>query len=185
MSGDTGVAVVKSETLAIGIVLERREIDNPWQSHAWDVVAVVPGARRIDRWQLLEEGKGDDGRKWQRFHAATLTLEIHRRDTEGYLYNLSNDPPSVYVILREDEESDSGIEPFIATVCAYEAQAYLDGEVHQLEAVPMPAEIADWLHDFVHTHHVEEPRYKRKNKPYDPNKMGLGHRPPRDDGRVG
>ncbi len=175
---------MNSETISIGIVLERREIDNPWETDAWTVVAVVPGARETDEWQLLEQGEDDDGMKWQRFHAATLPLEIHRKDTEGYRYNLSNDPPSVYVIMLEDEESESGIEPFIATVCSYEAQAYLDGEVHQLEAVPMPAEIADWLFDFVKAHHVDEPFYKRKNKPHDPNKLGLGHRPPRDGDRV-
>lgn len=175
---------MNSETMAVGVVLERREIDNPWESHAWYGVAVVPHARAIDEWQLLEEGSGDDGMKWQRFHAATLTLEIHRKDTEGYRYNLANDPPSVYVIMREDEESEAGIEPFIATVCPYEAQAYLDGEVQLLESIPMPAEIADWLHDFVDTHHVDEPHYKRKRKPHDPDGIGLGHRPPQDGGRV-
>jgi len=31
------------ETLPLGIVLERRKIDNPWVDHTWRPVAVIPG----------------------------------------------------------------------------------------------------------------------------------------------
>ena len=158
--------------MSIGIVLERREIDHEWQSHEWVGVAVIPGAPEIGEWLLLDEGEG-----WKRYHAGTLKLEVFRKETEGYRYNLSNNPPMVYVVLREDEESDEELEPFLATVCPFEAQAYLDGDEDLVEPIPMPAAVAAWLSDFVEEHHVDEPKYKRKRKPYDPRKGGDVRRP--------
>ncbi len=157
-----------SESMPIGVVLERRDIDNPWQSHSWRAVAVIPGAPEVNEWRVLAKAPG-----WVRYHAGTLSLEIHRKETEGYRLNLANDPPMVYVVLRYDDEADAGIVPFLATVCPYQAQAYLDGDEDLVEPVPMPDVVAAWLTDFVAKHHVDEPRYKRKRKPYDPRKAGF------------
>ena len=41
--------------MSIGVVLERREVDHPWQSHEWVGVAVIPGAPEIGEWRLLDE----------------------------------------------------------------------------------------------------------------------------------
>ncbi len=159
--------------MSLGIVIEGREIDNPWESYAWSSVAVIPGAPEIDEWRLIAEGKG-----WKHYHASTLYLEIFRSETEGYRLNLMNKPPMVYVVLRydDDDETDDdakpGIVPFLATVCPFEAQAYLDGDEDLVEPIPMPDVVAAWLHDFVQKHHVEEPKYKRKRTPHEPREAG-------------
>ena len=36
------------DSLPVGIVLERREVDHPWQRLSWHVVAVIPGAPAAD-----------------------------------------------------------------------------------------------------------------------------------------
>lgn len=154
-----------SEVMALGIVLERREIDNPWQSHVWCAVAVIPGAPEIDQWRVLAEAPGR-----VRYHAGTLPLELHVKETEGYLLNLGTKLPSVYVVLRYDDEVEAGIAPFLATVCPYEAQNCLDGDEDLVETVPMPDAVKAWLADFVAEYHVDEPFKKRKRKPYDPRK---------------
>ena len=154
-----------TESMAIGIVIERREIDNPWESHSWNLVAVIPGAAEGDEWRVLAEEPGV-----VRYHAGTLTLEIHRRETDGYRLNLSLDPPVVYVLLRYDDEAEEGIVPFLATVCPYEAQSYLDADEDLVELVPMPDAVGAWVTDFVAKHHVDVPLYKRKRKPHDPRK---------------
>ncbi len=158
-----------SRSMPLGIVLERREIDHPWQSFEWQPVAVIPGAPQTGEWRVIAEGEG-----YTRYHAGTLPLEIHRKETEGYRYNLVNNPPVVYVLLREDDEAEAGIEPFLVTVCPFEAQAYLDGDETMLEPVPMPDAVAAWLAAYVEEHHVDEPRYKRKNKRLDPDAVGFG-----------
>ena len=163
-----------TESMALGIVLERREIDNPWESHSWNAVAVIPGAAEEEEWRVLAEEPGV-----VRYHAGTLTLEINGRDTEGYRLNLSLDPPVVYILLRFDDEAEEGIVPFLATVSPDETLAYLDGDEDLVETVPMPDSVAAWLTDFVAKHHVDEPQYKRQRKPHDPRKGGP---PPRRAG---
>ena len=49
------------ESIDLGIVIERREIDNPWQDYSWTPVAVFPGAPPLDaagEWKKLREGEG-------------------------------------------------------------------------------------------------------------------------------
>ncbi len=134
------------ESLQLGIVLERRRLDNPWQDFDWRPVAVIPGAPACDpegAWRGL--GEGED---WIRYHGGTLSLELFRSETEGYKVNLSNDPPRVFVVLRsgEDAEGAHDVVPFLVTACPYEAQDYLDSGEDIIEGVPMPCFVLDCFH---------------------------------------
>lgn len=150
--------------LDLGVVLERRDVENPWIDHSWHPVGVLPGAAPLDPrgpWTLLKEGPG-----WARFHAGTLPLELYRRETEGYKVNLAQQPPRIFVVLRDDDDPDSEHEllPFLVTVCPYEAQDYLDSGEEQVEAVSMPEAVAAFVQDYCGRHHVEETFTKRKRK---------------------
>lgn len=156
------------ESLPVGIIVERRELDHPWQPYSWHAVAVLPGAPPVSEWRLLAEGPG-----WQRYHADTLEIQLFAKETEGYRYNLSTRVPSVFVVLRPDEDGDSGPTPFLATVCPYEAQDYMDTD-EVVDMVPMPADMVAWVGQFVTKHHVEEPFQKRKRKPHVTPEGGAG-----------
>lgn len=150
----------RTETLSVGIVLERRDSSHPWQDHVWLPVAVLPGVPAADPcgpWKKLKEGEG-----WEQYLAGTLTIEIHRTDTEAYLDCLSADPPRVFVVLQEDIEGPHGVRPFLATVSTYEAQDYTDAGDNIVEGVAMPDAVAAWLRAFIEVHHVEEPFRKRR-----------------------
>ncbi len=162
------------ESLPLGVVLERRRIDNPWEDFDWRPVAVIPGAPARDpegEWRTLDEGED-----WVQFHSGTLPLELFRRETEGYKFNLSNDPPRVFVVVRGGEEAEvpHDVVPFLVTACPYEAQDYLDSGEDIVEGVPMPAVVLAWVQDFVDKHHVDEPFKKRKQKRLDPDKVQFG-----------
>ena len=108
--------------------------------------------------------------------AAPTTAQDFERETEGYRFNLSQDPPGVYVVLREDEdEGTEELEVFHATVCPYEAMGYVESGDEIVEAVPMPTEVFEWVKAFIERHHVEEPFRKRKNKAH--RDKGGGTRP--------
>ena len=142
------------ETMPIGVVLERREIDNPWQDHIWSAVAVIPGAEPVDEWRLLASDEG-----WAQFHAATLPLELHRTETESYRTNLADNPPRIFVLLREDEEDDDhDVYPFLVTVSVYEAQDYLDSD-DLFAGVTMPDAIIAWVQPFIDAHHAANTFY--------------------------
>ena len=160
------------ETMPVGIVVERRDSSHPWADNIWLPVAVIPGAPAMDPggpWKKLKEGEG-----WEQYHAGTLEIEVFRTDTEAYLDCLSGDPPSVFVVLREDLEGEHELKPFIATVSSFEAQDYLDGE-DLVEAVPMPDGMIAWLSEFIEFHHKDEPFKKRKQRRH--YKGDLGDKP--------
>ncbi len=123
-------------------------------------MAVLPGAKDAHWHEMRRDGEAVE------YHAATVTLEVHRAETEAYLVALSNDPPSVYVILRpsEDPEAEHDVEVFCVTASAFEAQDYLDSGEEIVEPVPMPPELVAWLSSFVEMHHREEAFVKRKRR---------------------
>ncbi len=154
----------KSDVLSVGVVVERRAIDHPWADHRWLPVAVIPGAPAVEAWR--EIGRGED---WVQYHAATLPIALHRKDTEAYLVNLSDTTPSVYVVLRANDENDGGpdLKVVDATVSPYEAQDYLDSGEDTVERVAMPETLMAWLQVFIDAHHVDEPFRKRKRQKTD------------------
>ena len=85
----------RSISLPLGVVLRRQPGVTRWARWVWRAVAVLPGAGPADWRELRREGEAVE------YHAATLTLELHRAETEAYRVALTNDPPCVYVVLRE------------------------------------------------------------------------------------
>lgn len=164
----------RMQSIPIGVVVERRRIDHPWQDHEWLPVAVIPGADRTEDWTELARGDG-----WVQYLAATMPLELHRKETDGYKVNLSNDTPLIYVVMSECDEPDAEheIEATHVTASAFDAQDYLDSGESIVEGVPMPEGIVAWVQAFVERYHVDEPFHKRKRKRYDPDKAGIGRRP--------
>jgi len=149
------------DRIEVGVVLERRETSNKWIDHSWHLVGVLPGAAPTEAWVELARGEG-----WVRFHAGTLPVEIFHGETEGYKYNLSLEPPVIFVVLDPDAEGEHEVEPSLVTVCPYEAQDYLDASENEVQSTAMPPVIASWLSAFVEQHHVDEPFKKRKRTPH-------------------
>lgn len=166
----------KMETMALGVVLERRRSQSPWQEWTWRPVAVIPGAPAVEgEWRLLREGDG-----WAHFHAATLPLELYRSDTDGYRLNLSQEPPRLWIALKADDTGAPGaMVPFFVTASAHECEVYQVSGQEVVETVPMPPEVLALLRDFVEQHHVDVPFEKRERKRHhDPDRRALpGRRP--------
>ncbi len=166
--------VASTEVVRLGVVVERKDIDNRWQDHSWRAAAVLINAPQMDDWKVLREGDG-----WTHFHARTLNLNLFRGETQGYKVNLSNPQPFVYVVLRPGEEAgEQDVEPFLVTACPYEAESYVESGDEIVDGVPMPPELIAMLHDFVDEHHVEVEFKKRKRKKaYDPTGDGFRRGP--------
>ncbi len=166
-----------AKTMPLGIVIERRDSQSQWQDYDWYAVAVIPGAAPVEDWRMLRAGPG-----WVHFHAATLELELFRKETEGYKVNLSGEVPAVYVVVRRGDEADEPeVVPFCVTVCPYEAQDYLDSGDDIVEGVAMPDSVIAFVQDFVERHHVDEPFVKRKQKRHKSRRSDGPGRPPHRD----
>ena len=157
-------------SMPIAVIVERHAIDNPWISHSWKVVEVLPGSPTASPWTVIATGPG-----WTRYLAGVTALELYRRETETYKYNVEAEAPAVYVFLRRDD-GDPGIVLLGATVCVGEAEAHSDAGDDIVEATPMPPAIHAWVAEFVAAHHVERPFYKRKRDRANPEAMARGDR---------
>lgn len=161
------------ERVPVGVVLERRKSRHPWLDYAWKPVAAIVGAPARDprgEWPVAVQG--DD---WVHFHAGTLTLELFRKETEAYKVNLSQEPPRLFVVMRDPEDPavDHPLVPVLVTASPFEAQDYLDSGNELVEPVAMPPALIGFLQEFVDRHHVDEPFKKRKRRPHDPRKVGF------------
>tara|TARA_R110002124_G_scaffold140382_2_gene304828 strand:+ start:235 stop:837 length:603 start_codon:yes stop_codon:yes gene_type:complete len=144
--------------MPLGIVIRRQPGSTRWAKWVWRVVAVLPGAGDADWTELRREGEIVE------YHAATVPLELHRADAEAYMVSLSMTPPTVFVILRRDDDAQSPHEYVVhsATVSAYEAQDYQDSGEEIVEPVPMPEGLVAWVRSFTDVHFTAEEFKKRK-----------------------
>ncbi len=146
----------KMFVLPLGIVLRKSPGVTRWAKWVWRAVAVLPGAGPANWRELRREGEVVE------YHAATVPLELHRTDAEAYLTELSTRSPSIYVVLRECSESESGLEVVLATASPYDAQDYADNGEDIVELVPMPPALLALVREWVDKHHKEEKFVKRQ-----------------------
>lgn len=151
-----------TENLRIGVVLERRKLDNPWIDHSWHAVQILPGELQAPAWTLLTRDEQSE-----RWYAGAADLVLYRRESESYVYNLRATAPSVYVVLRRSAD-EHGIELVATTVCAAEATARSDAGEDMVEAVPMPDSIRDWVGEFVDINPPTGVHKKRKRDKANP-----------------
>ncbi len=148
------------QSLRVGIIVERRESQNQWIDAIWRSVEVSPELADDDAWKPLSDGDG-----WRRYLAGSLVIELFKRETEAYKMNFSQSQPVVYVVLRPGEEQgESDVVPFLATLSPYEAEDYAESGEIIVDAVPMPPAVAAWAAAYIERYHVDQPFKKRKQK---------------------
>ena len=149
----------REASIKLGIVVEKRKSDHPWGDWNWKPVAVLCNPPEAQPWSELISGEG-----YTRYHAASLPLVLHRKETEALTLNLMLPQPELYVVLRNSEDLDSKFpyQPLLVTASSYDAQDYSDAGDDIVEKVEMPEPIAAFIQAFVEEHHVEEKFIKRR-----------------------
>ncbi len=145
----------KTISMPLGVVIRRVPGVTHWAAYAWRVVAVLPGAAPKQWKELRREGDVVE------YHAATLTLELHRAEAEAYRNGLSAAVPSVFVVL-DPAEGEFGVSVRLVTASPYEAQDYADTGEEMVEQVAMPAGLVAWVEAFTSRHFAEEVFVKRR-----------------------
>ncbi len=146
-------------TIEVGVVVAREKIDHPWQDYRWRAVSVFLDAPAKADWRELRRGPG-----FIHYHAATLPLVLHRKETTGYRVNLANGVPSIYVVLREDPTASDPVQVHLVSASPFEVQAYGESGMETVERVAMPERLVAVVQAFVDEHHVEEPFVKRQRQ---------------------
>lgn len=160
-SPDNGDAVSRP-TLSAAVVMRRERIDNRWQPWRWVLADVVPQQAGFgsDPRLLL---KTADEERW--LHPG-FRVELLVTDAEGYYLNVTTAQPCFWVVWRMEEEPALAEEvtavPTIVTLSYHDAGRWLDAQ-ENVEQVPAPPEVVQWLQAFVDEHHV--PEVKRRQRP--------------------
>ena len=81
----------------LGIVLEKRASDSPWLDHEWVTIGVTLDVVDSADWVALYETE-----ERSRYLSPAVDLELHRAETEAYLYNLQSPEPSLFAVLRHE-----------------------------------------------------------------------------------
>lgn len=164
----------ESESLQIGVIMERRPVDSPWQDHEWRVVAVVPEPPAG-----LGERPAGEAADLVRYVAGPQPLSLHTTEVTGYVENLTSPLTSIYLVLRDGAASGSGLPWLLDRVTAnpYEAQYYLPGDDVLVEKVAMPPAVRDWVEAFVAAHFREETFRKRQRDKVTVQAHQFGHEP--------
>lgn len=147
-------------SMPMGIIVRRSPGVTRWAKYAWQAVAVHPGAGPGHWTEIRRSGEVID------YHAATVTLELHRTETEAYLVALNGTPPAVYVIMRPGAGPDGRPEVLKITASAYEAQDFTDNGEDIVEPVALSEGLEAWIGAFCNRHHHEEVFVKRKRRPH-------------------
>lgn len=139
---------------SIAVIMERRALANRWQAQTWDAIGIIPdpGDAAVPR-VLLE-----DSACAQWLHGG-FELKLYRDEAENYYLNLSAAQPCVFIAWRMEE--DMAVPKFV-TVSYGEAARLMDAS-EQVDTVPMPRDMGDWLGEFVNQYYKPEP--KRRSRP--------------------
>lgn len=155
------------ESLEVGVIVERRALQNPWVDHAWRPVAVLAGTPAAAPWTVLGETA-----QATRYYAGAFQLDFFGSETTMYRENLRSGNPSLWVSLRPTD-TPPGIVLHLVTADPAEGEALTEPGTDVIETVPMPPEIQRHLAAFVEAHHVERPFVKRKRDRTDPEAMAM------------
>jgi uncharacterized protein DUF3305 len=146
-------------SVPLGVIVSRERIDNPWQEHAWRPVSVFLNPPDVNEWRELRRDATS-----VHYHAATLPMELHAKETIGYKANLDAGKPLVYVVLRETGDEERPIEVATVTASPYDAEVYGYDSSETVGTVAMPEPLIELFEAFVAEHHVEEPFVKRQRQ---------------------
>jgi hypothetical protein len=141
-------------SIPVAIVMQKRALQNRWQSETWEPFSVVPHHTGAGEPRLLVE----EGAITQWLHPG-FELQLFRDETEGYYLNVSSNDPKIFVMWRM--EDDFAVPKFV-TVSYNEAGRLMDGG-EQVEPVAMPAEVMAWVGGYVEEHY--RPEVKKRRRP--------------------
>lgn len=155
------------EDLTVGVVLERRALDNPWIDHMWAPLAVLPGAPPVEPWTVLADRDGV-----RQVYAGPHLISFHSVDTAHYRDNLQSGAPKIWIALRRTD-GERPVDVVGVTADPAEGEAYTEAGDDIVEAVAMPAEIGAKLAAFIDAHHVERTFYKRRRDQANPEALAM------------
>lgn len=136
-------------SIPVGIIVESRTLDGPWESQTWHPVGAIIGPPALPPGsQIRREGTA------AAYFAGTAQLNLYPAEVASYRQNLQEDVPRLYVVLTEPEEHEPP-SLHLVTAAPDEAESYLDGDPNLVDGVPMPQGLIELIDAYVREHDPE------------------------------
>lgn len=143
-------------SVRVAVVMERRALDNPWQSEQWEAVAVIPDSGNTEPHLIAEDSASA---RW--LHPG-YDVALRSDEAEGYFLNVTTAGPQFFVMWRMVD--DQAI-PHTVSASYNEASTWMDAG-DRVDPVPMPTELVRWLGDYVRDNYRPEPRKRIKPRSF-------------------
>ena len=101
----------------VRLIIEKQLINNAWESHRWVIHDLVPlnlsagngypPSNDIRFEPLRQAGSGEIK---DALFTAEASLDLHRAEAEAYADNLASAEPSIYAVLRKNEDDGYDID---------------------------------------------------------------------------
>ena len=140
----------------VAVIMQRRAIDNRWQSEVWEASGVILDYPSAGTRLLI------DTPSLSQWLYSGFDIVLQRSEAEGYFHNVSTPAPNVFVLWRMEE--DSAVPQYV-TVSYDEASRWMDGGA-QVDPVAMPAALRVWLCDFVEHNYRPGPKKRLRPKSF-------------------
>lgn len=154
---------METQAIDVSVIMQRRALDNRWQSHQWralevlDSAALPPGGVRC----LLDDA-GD-----MRWIFPGLAVKLFSDEGEGYYLNISSTVPCWFIMWRIEQVGTLEVAvPKAVTLSYNEAARLMDGG-EQVETLPASAPIIERLSMFTQQHYQPEIKRKRKKPSFE------------------
>ena len=146
--------------IRLAVIMERKILANKWADFQWEAIGVIPDSGQDVAPRRIYE----DGQREQWLHAG-FSVELFTDEAEFYYANITSPQPRVFVLWRFEEEL---ARPALVTV-SYGVAARMMDAGEQVDGVSMPAEISNWVAEFVNRHY--KPEEKKKGGRYASSKL--------------
>jgi hypothetical protein len=151
--------------LQVAVIMQRRPLANRWQPWQWRPleVLVAPEGLALGEPRLLLDSEDDS-----RWLHGPFEVELFRNEAEGYYLNVDSPTPSWFVMWRRQDEQDGGPQaiPQRVMLSYNEAARLMDGG-EQVDILPAPPQVLQWLSAFVAEHYRPEPKRKRRRPSFE------------------
>jgi hypothetical protein len=137
----------------IAVVMQRRALDNRWQSEVWEPASVLLDYDSSEPRCLVESAE------LAQWLYPGFELVLNKAEVEGYYHNVSSKEPCVFILWRMEEPDGTRAVPKYVTLSYDEASRWMDGGA-SVDRVAMPAELFAWVGEFVEQNYRFEPRKK-------------------------
>lgn len=147
--------------------MRREHLNNRWQPWRWSLGEVVPHEDVFGTApRLLRQSEAEEHWLFPGF-----AVELFRDDVEGYHLNLSAPEPCWFVHWRMDEEPGADghqlARPVDVSLSYHDAGRWLDAQ-ENVDQVPAPGPVREWLQAFVTEHYQPEPKRRRRPESFRP-----------------